>query len=114
MSEDNVARIRALNDAFRKEVPSRQFGKTYVTDGVNSLGPEKVATLLALVRDFDAFNAGSDPHHEHDFGSIASDGERFFWKIDYYAKGDLNLGSEDPSDPAKTQRVMTIMLASEY
>jgi hypothetical protein len=37
-----------------------------------------------------------------------------FFKIDYFAKGDLRLASEDPADPAVTERVMTIMFANEY
>jgi len=36
-----------------------------------------------------------------------------FFKIDYYDKT-LEWGSEDPSDPEKTTRVMILMLASEY
>ena len=50
---------------------------------------------------------------EHDFGAIDLDGERFFFKIDYF---DLTraLYSTDPADPAVTERVLTIMLASEY
>ena len=41
------------------------------------------------------------------------DGTMLFWKIDYYDK-QVEYGSEDPADPAKTTRVLTIMLADEY
>ncbi len=41
----------------------------------------------------------SKPRHpgEHDFGTIEIDGERFFFKIDYYGL-DMQFGAEDPSD----------------
>ena len=35
------------------------------------------------------------------------------FKIDYYDR-DLVYHSPDPSDPAVTQRIMAVMLASEY
>jgi hypothetical protein len=66
------------------------------------------------VRSFSAFDRDNDPHAEHDFGSFESDGEQFFFKIDCYAANDMESGSEDPSDPEQTTRVLTIMRADEY
>ena len=62
---------------------------------------------------FSEFTADNDPHAEHDFGSFNLVGRKFFWKIDYYDKDLLN-GSEDPGDPERTTRVLTLMLAAEY
>jgi hypothetical protein len=62
---------------------------------------------------FDDFTKDNDPHGEHDFGAFQHEGERIFWKIDYYAP-DMEHGSENPADPKQTVRVLTIMLASEY
>ena len=84
-----------------------------MTAGVNTKGPEFVSKALAKVIGFDDFNADNDPHGEHDFGSFELEGEKLFWKIDDY---DLagEFGSEDPTDPKKTLRVLTVMLAEEY
>ncbi len=62
---------------------------------------------------FDAFTADNDPHQERDFGSFDHAGQTIFWKIDYYDPT-LTCGSEDPSDPRQTVRVLTVMLAAEY
>jgi hypothetical protein len=72
----------------------------------------KGAKAPSSVREFDDFEAGSDPYGEHDFGAIQLDGARFLWKIEYYNR-ELDGGSEDPSTPTKTTRVLTVMLASE-
>ena len=71
------------------------------------------SSIREKVEMFDAFTPESDPHGERDFGSFEHAGERIVWKIDYYDRA-LKYGSEDPSDPSKTTRVLTIMLASEY
>ena len=104
------AAVRALNDAFRT---SLQGGFVVLTSGIMALGGEVQVRLLAAVQAFDSFDDDNDPWREHDFGSFDIDGERIFFKLDYY---DLTraIHSEDPADPSKTERVMAIMLASEY
>ena len=74
---------------------------------------ETVARLLLTVRDFEDFNADNDPHGEHDFGAFEVHGTKVFWRIDCYDR-DCRYGSEDASDPERTTRVLTVMLAEEY
>jgi hypothetical protein len=109
-SANATARIRELNDAFRKTFVG---GRVMLTAGVNDLPDTDKAALLDKVRNFDGFNEDNDPYGEHDFVNIEQDGEKYFAKLDYYA-ADMDGGSEDPSDPSKTVRVLTIMRADEY
>lgn len=107
---DLAARVRALNDAFRRSFAG---GQVVETPGVvELLEADRIALLLA-VRRFSTFDADNDPHGEHDFGAVEVGGERFFWKIDAYDRALLG-GSPDPADPAATTRVLTIMRADEY
>jgi hypothetical protein len=84
-----------------------------MTPGVAALPLCVKAHVFVRVHEFADFNADNDPHGEHDFGSFEVAGEKFFWKIDCYDVDMIN-GSEDPADPEKTTRVLTIMLAGEY
>lgn len=103
--------ITELNDQFRKE-PLRH-GRLILTAGVNAKGQDFVRRALRGIAGYENFPHGDDPYGEHDFGAFALDVERIFFKIDYYDPT-MAFGSEDPRDPAKTLRVMTVMLASEY
>jgi hypothetical protein len=103
-------RIRALNDELRRNLPT---GHAVMTVGVAALGPEAVARIVKTVAVYDDFYHANDPYGEHDFGSFEADGERIFFKIDYYDNA-LTAHSPDPSDPSVTERVITIMLAEEY
>ena len=103
-------RIRALNDAFRRTFVG---GIVMITAGVEAMPAEQRRSLLQKVRAFDAFTDDNDPHDEHDFGAVDEDGVRCFWKIDYYDRN-TEFGSPDPTDPAVTTRVLTIMRADEY
>jgi hypothetical protein len=103
-------RIRALNDTFRTTL---QGGRFMITSGVQALGPEAVATLIQRVRTFSQFDQDNDPYEEHDFGAFDHEGQKYFWKIDYYDPS-LNYHSDDASDPKGTVRVLTLMRAEEY
>ena len=106
----SAEKIRALNDEFRRTFHG---GKVMMTSGINALGDDVKARILEKVRTFDAFSGENDPHHEHDFGAFEEGGYTVFFKHDYYDAA-MQFGSEDPADPSKTTRVLTIMLASEY
>jgi hypothetical protein len=84
-----------------------------MTAAVSALPDDVRARVIELTRTFDEFTPDNDPHKEHDFGSFEIDGQQFFFKHDYYDKS-MRDGSEDPSDPEKTTRVLTVMRADEY
>ena len=105
-----TAAIRDLNDRFRTTLSG---GRVLMTSGVAALDVETTARVLTAVRTFQAFTEDNDPWGEHDFGAIDVDGNKVFFKIDCLCPT-CEMASEDAADPAKTVRVMTIMLASEY
>lgn len=107
---NNSYKIRSLNDQFRKTFHG---GKLMMTTGIQSLGDDAVALILLSIQDFENFTRENDLHGEHDFGSFKHDGEKIFWKIDYYDKT-MEFASPDPTDPKVTTRVLTVLLASEY
>jgi hypothetical protein len=102
--------IRALNDKLRTE---RVGGIAVMTPGVAALGADAIAAALRALETFDNFCEDNDPHQEHDFGVIDVEGEKLFFKIDYFDKS-KNYRSRDPSDEKVTERILTLMLASEY
>jgi hypothetical protein len=108
--DSKTARIAALNDELRQHLDR---GTAVITPGIAALGPEAVARIVQTIEVYDDFCHANDPHEEHDFGAFDVDGQRVFFKIDYYDK-DLTMASPDPADPGLTQRVITIMLAAEY
>ncbi len=103
------------NDQFRKSLGAGSIpGKVVMTRGVAALQEAERATIVQAVIDYTDFTEDNDPYGEHDFGVITSaEEETVYFKIDYY-DASLEHGSEDPTDLTQTQRVLTIMLASEY
>ena len=104
-------RIAELNDLCRTAMGVA--GRLMQTSGISALPREDQSVIREQVQRFNNWTKDNDPYGEHDFGAFEHDGKRIFWKIDYYAR-DMEHGSEDPSDPQQTVRVLTIMLAEEY
>ncbi len=108
---NNSHEIARLNDLCRTAMGIA--GKLFQTEGVSALPEADQSAIREKVETFKDFSEGNDPHGERDFGAFEHNGQRIFWKIDYYAR-DLMHGSENPADPKQTVRVLTIMLAHEY
>jgi hypothetical protein len=72
------AKIRALNDAFRKTFWG---GCVMTTAGVAALENPVRNAVVEKIKAFDAFDDGNDPWGEHDFVSVEHDGQTFFAKI---------------------------------
>jgi hypothetical protein len=105
-----AARIAELNDVLRTTFTG---GQVVMTAGIDALTDDVKAAVLENVRAFSHFDNSNDPYGQHDFGAFEQHGLTVFWKVDYYSS-DLQGGSEDPGDPEKTARVLTIMRAEEY
>lgn len=112
MSDERAKRIAQLNDQLRTTF-TPAAGRIVYTHGISALDDEDRAQIFTLVKTFNNFTADNDPYGEHDFGKVEYNGHTAFFKFDYYDKS-LRKGSPDPSDPNVTERVMTILLASEY
>lgn len=109
----HTEQIRNLNDRFRKG--DHSLGRVVITRGAQALleSPFEAVEMLEMVKTFDSFNEANDPHGEHDFFSFDYKGKKLFAKIDYYDPT-FSEGSENPADPSKTGRLLTIMLAEDY
>lgn len=109
-SHGKAARIRGLNDQLRCKALG---GRIVITGGIEALGSRAAAKVLAAVAGFDEFTEDNDPWGEHDCAVLTVEGRRIIFKVDYFDR-DLAYHSPDASDPAVTERVMTVMLAEEY
>ncbi|HCR85166.1 MAG TPA: hypothetical protein DIV86_00655, partial [Alphaproteobacteria bacterium] len=98
-------------DRFRK---TGKGGKIVFSEGIESLCITFQFEIQCEVKAYKDFTKNNDPYGEYDFGSLKHPiAGKIFWKIDYYDL-DMKYNSEDPADPVKTKRVLTIMLAEEY
>lgn len=88
-------------------------GQIFVTSAVDALNEDMKFRLIQAIRNFDEFDGGNDPYHQHDFGKVELEGTAYYFKVDAY---DLSLeyASDDPANELITRRVMTVLRADEY
>jgi Protein of unknown function (DUF3768) len=110
LSRDKIARIRDLNDRFRK---SFQGGKILLTQSVSDLPDMVKAAALCEVQKFDAFTEANDPTNEHDFMMFEFCNRDFIFSITYYDKK-MEHGSPDSADPDVTTRIGALMMVSDW
>ena len=108
---DTNKKICKLNDKLRQGQGVN--GQLMLTSGINDQGQNFVTKVVMSVAEFDTFTPENDPHLEHDFGALEVQGQKIFFKVDYYDLS-MKMLSPDPADPSVTKRVLTIMLAEEY
>lgn len=103
-------KVIILNDNLRT---TAQGGHIVVTGGVSLLPMDIQIEISTAIQNTSEFPPDKDHYEEHDFGIVEVQGIKVIWKIDYYDHS-MKLHSPDKSDPTVTNRVMTIMLESEY
>ena len=102
--------VAILNDRLRTTFLG---GQVLLTEGIQALSEIDKRAVLQAVQAYNDFSEESDPYGEHDFGLLIVNNQRYMFKVDYYDLA-LEYRSEDPADPAKTKRVLTILRADEY
>lgn len=105
-----LSKTAVLNDDLRTTFTG---GKVVMTTAMLALDHVKRSKVLEAVRTFTAFTQDNDPHGEHNCAFFEVDGESYFFKIDCYDPT-MQCGSENPEDPARTIRVLTIGTAADY
>ena len=117
------ARVAEQNDAFRRHVclgspyppeTGALAGRLVCTAAVSARGLLFVNTCQRVIGFFTDFSADNDPDGFHDFGAIRIADVNVWWKIDMYDDAEMQFGSEAPDDPARTYRVLTILLPSDW
>jgi hypothetical protein len=102
---DRRAKIISLNDELRT---SFRGGRVQITPGVYDLAPRVRGRALSVLARYNKFEADS----EHDWGVFIFVEFAFEWRIEYRGKDETSR-SNDPADPDKTFRVLTLCAAED-
>ncbi|MDD4556456.1 MAG: DUF3768 domain-containing protein [Alphaproteobacteria bacterium] len=110
MNKNKIFEIARLNDEFRRDLNQ---GKVILSPKIGIESAKDITNILNLIKNYKNFNHYNDPYKERDFGSLSYNGNKIYWKIDYYDEF-FEYHSKNPSNPNITNRIITIMFADEY
>ena len=112
-----TATIAKQNDQLRlgllAGMPKDMKAQVLVTPGINAKGPAFVSLCLLSISMFKDFSEDNDPWGDRGFAALTVDDTRIYFKIDLYDEA-CEYGSEEPANLARTTRVLTLLLPSEY
>lgn len=111
-------KVSRLNDQLRKNPFNSEYGRIVLSEGILNISDNDRDRCISAMIEFNDFNQDNDPYSEHDmagFNVRFEDGKerRLFFKIDYYDQ-DYKYLSENNRNNTDTNRVLTLMFASEY
>lgn len=117
--------IQQKNDNFRKnilylaaKVERRHLHTTPSVSHISYTDEPKFYRLLEFVCELtnECFSEDNDPHNEHDFAFFNFEGERYFFKIDYFKDTKFKEGVEDTEklNDKLCFRVLTLGEADDY
>lgn len=113
MTMDSRAKpsIANLNDELRV---FHLGGTVVVSAMIDKLPDSTIKEVFDAIANFTDFNKDNDPYGEHDcaFVTVPALVKRVMFKIDYFDQN-MEWASEDPADPKKTTRVMTVCYPEE-
>lgn len=106
-----IAAIAALNDLARRApgVTCRVFD----SPGIAALTAEERAEIRDKIAAVDASGRADDACGFRDLGVVEVDGRCVEWRIDAFDPL-MQALSDQPADPAKSQRVLSISLVGEW
>jgi Protein of unknown function (DUF3768) len=94
--------------------PKLLVARAILSPEIATLRPEAAVAIVNTIAVFDDFSRANGRFKPHDFGAFdLDDGRTIFFEIEYVDKS-LTGPSPNPSDPAVTERVITIMLPAEW
>lgn len=114
--------IQQKNDNFRKNLieitatqNQRHFQPTPLVQHLYKTDIDKFYRLLDTAMTYKGFDDDNDPWNEHDMAFFEFEGEKYFFKIDYYDENfEFGAEDEDKMKDDKCKRVLTLALAEEY